>query len=159
MLLLTDDLQDGGCCKQRKSSDWVHCLAGSPQPYTARHDGTAWVFPLLGQGMQNCDWSWLWWYVPDLGGYHQISEYLQPSKFWYVPGRRLVTLYTLSRDVGAVLYPTLWATFTLRDVLSIVRASGAEDKGLFWHPDSTEKLFTRVKFRKTVSCAWRQGIC
>lgn len=48
-----------------------------------------------------------------------------------VPGRRLVTLYILSRDVGAALYLILWAAFTLRGILSIVRASGAEEKGLF----------------------------
>lgn len=95
MLLLTDDLQDRGCCKQRKSSDQVHCLAGSPQPFAALCEGTAWMFPLLGQGVQNCDWSWLWWCVPGLGGRHQVSECLHPSKFQYVPGRRRVTLYRL----------------------------------------------------------------
>lgn len=158
MLLLTGDVQDGGCCRQRKSSDRVHCLAGSPQPYTAFCEGTVWVLPLLGHSMRNCGWSCLWWYMPDLGGCHQTSGCLHPSKFQYVPRRRLFTLYMLSRDVGAALYPTLWATFTFRDVLSILRASGAEEKGLAWHSGGTEKLFTRVKFRKMVSCAWRQGI-
>lgn len=36
-----------------------------------------------------------------------------------------------ARDVGTALYPTFWDTFTLRDIPSIVRASGVEEKDIF----------------------------
>lgn len=51
----------------------------------------------------------------------------EPSMLPYVPKRSLVTLCRVSRDLDAELYPALWATFAPGD---IVRASGAEQKGL-----------------------------
>lgn len=128
MLLLTDDSQDRGCCRQGKSSDGVPYQAGRAQRYT---EGTAGMSPPPAKACRAVTAGACGGICQALSGCHRIPECPRLSEFPYIPGGGLVTLHRVTADVGAVLYPALWVTFTLRDILSIVRALGAE-KGLFY---------------------------
>lgn len=166
---MQDALADRWFTRQRVlqagQEQWWSSLPGGKS--TALHRRDSGNVSSASQGMQSCHCRCLWWHLPGISGCHQIPECPHLSEFPYIPGGGLVTLHRVTADVGAVLYPTLWVTFTLRDILSIVRALGAE-KGLFytqaaqrsWPVLNLERLWAVLEDKANISAQFlRKGKC
>lgn len=120
MLLLTDDLQDRECCRQGEQgcsslpggkSSALHGRDRECPHHQPRHAELSLPMFVVASARHS--------------GYHQIPECPHLWEFPCIPGGGLVTLHRLTAGVGAGLYPT-WVTFTLRDILSIVKALEAQ---------------------------------
>lgn len=141
MLLLTDDLQDRGCCRQGEQG-WSS-LPGEELSTAQRGQGMS---PSAHQSTQSCHHSGgtfqTWWMSPD----SRVSSALRvPVYSWGKAG------YPAQADCRCECRDISLGHFHPQRH-PVHRESFRNTEGLFY----TEKL-TGVEFRKVVSCAGRQS--